>query len=291
MINKALQNFASNKIKLTKKNYVVIIGGNPSKTARSPKIWNFYFKKKKLDFEMIPIDTKKNKIKDLINFLEKDKNCFGGCITVPFKEDVYKNLLKKKSVEKITEKIGAINCIYKKGKKLIGANTDGQAAIDVFKKRFKISKKSKCLIFGYGGAGKAVSAYFNKYFKNNVFVTNKINNSKNIIKRNNLKYVEWEKFPQYLHNFRIFINCTILGFDKNTQSPLKNDHFKLIKKNSVFFDVIYNPKITKFLKLGKINSGLILNGLSMNKFQAILAIKKVIKNEQIDKIEKILSKF
>ena len=118
---------------------------------------------------MIPVDTKKNKIKDLMNFLENDPSCFGGCITVPFKESVYKHLIKKKSVEKITEKIGAINCIYKKNKKLIGANTDGQAAIDVFKKKFKISEKSKCLIFGYGGAGKAVSAYFNKYFKNNVF--------------------------------------------------------------------------------------------------------------------------
>ena len=50
MINKDLQKFAINKIKLTKKNYVVIIGGNPSKTARSPKIWNYYFKKKKITF-------------------------------------------------------------------------------------------------------------------------------------------------------------------------------------------------------------------------------------------------
>ena len=291
MNNKDLQSFATNKIKLIKKNYVVIIGGNPSKTARSPKIWNYYFKKKKLDFEMIPVDTKKNKIKDLINFIEKDNSCYGGCITVPFKEDVYNHLYKKNSVEKITEKIGAINCVYKKNKKLIGANTDGQAAIDVFKKNFKISKKSKCLIFGYGGAGKAVAAYFNMHFKNNVFVTNKINNSKKLIKKNKLKFIEWENFSQYLHNFKIFVNCTILGFDKNKRSPLIDSHFKHIKKNSAFFDVIYNPKITKFLKLAKINSGLILNGLDMNKFQAILAIKKVINNEEIKKIEKVLSKF
>ena len=70
-----------------------------------------------------------------------------------------------------------------------------------------------------------------------------------------------------------------------------NSHFKNIKNNPVFFDVIYNPKVTKFLKLAKINSGLILNGLDMNKFQAILAIKKVINNGQIKKIEKVLSKF
>ena len=63
------------------------------------------------------------------------------------------------------------------------------------------------------------------------FVTNKISNSKKVIKKNKLKFIEWENFPQHLHNFRIFINCTILGFDKNLQSPLMNSHFKLIKKN------------------------------------------------------------
>ena len=44
---------------------------------------------------MIPVDTKKNKIKDLMNFIENDPSCFGGCITVPFKESVYKHLIKK----------------------------------------------------------------------------------------------------------------------------------------------------------------------------------------------------
>ena len=54
-----IQTLVKNKINLKKKNYTVIIGSNPSKTARSPILWNFFFKKTKMDLEMIPIDTSK----------------------------------------------------------------------------------------------------------------------------------------------------------------------------------------------------------------------------------------
>ena len=66
----------------------------------------------------------------------------------------------------------------------------------------------------------------------------------------------------------------------------------MTKKNAYFFDVIYNPLETTFLKLAKINSKNTLNGLEMNKLQAILAIKKVLKDKvSLEKIKKSLSKF
>ena len=39
--------------------FAVIIGLNPSKTARSPILWNAAFKANNLNFSMIPIDVKK----------------------------------------------------------------------------------------------------------------------------------------------------------------------------------------------------------------------------------------
>ena len=39
-----IKNLAENKIYL-KKNYTVIIGSNPSKTARSPVLWNYFLKR------------------------------------------------------------------------------------------------------------------------------------------------------------------------------------------------------------------------------------------------------
>ena len=85
-----------------------------------------------------------------------------------------------------------------------------------------------------------------------------------------------------LHLFSIVCASFELQFQTNKQ----------IKKNTYFFDVIYNPLETPFLKLAKLRSKNCINGLEMNKLQAMLAIKKVMKNlTSLRKIEKSLLKF
>ncbi len=287
-----IQLLAKNKISIKKNNYTVIIGSNPSKTARSPVLWNYFFKKTKQDLEMVPIDTTKKNIKKILNVLAKDKKFKGGCVAVPFKEIIFKLLLKKNSVDKITKKIGSVNCLYKKDNKIFGTNTDGDAGLRVFQKKFRQTKNKKCLILGFGGAGKAISAYFNSYLNTKIMISNRTNLSKKIIKKNNIEFIKWNKIPSVISKTDIIINCTSLGFNKNKQSPINSNMFKIIKKNSYFFDVIYNPLETTFLKLAKLKSNNIINGLEMNKLQAILAIKKVLRNKtSLEKIKKSLSKF
>ena len=292
MCSNKIQLFAKNKISINKKNYTVIIGSNPSKTARSPVLWNYFFKKTKQDLEMIPIDTTKKNIKKILSVLAEDKKFKGGCVAVPFKEIIFKELYKKNSVDKITKKIGSVNCLYKKNDKIFGTNTDGDAGLRVFKKKFGHLKNKKCLILGFGGAGKAISAYFDSYLNTKIMISNRTNLSKKILKKNNIEFIKWNKISDVIPKIDIIINCTSLGFNKNKQSPLNSNTFKMTKKNAYFFDVIYNPLETTFLKLAKLKSKNIINGLEMNKLQAILAIKKVLKNKKsLEKIKKSLSKF
>ena len=49
--------------------YYAILGINPSKGARSPKLWNKVFKKLKIKSKMICIDIKPNQFNQKINFL------------------------------------------------------------------------------------------------------------------------------------------------------------------------------------------------------------------------------
>ena len=49
-----------------------IIGSNPSKGARSPKLWNAAYKFFEEDIKMYPMDVSFEKIENLISFL---KNC------------------------------------------------------------------------------------------------------------------------------------------------------------------------------------------------------------------------
>jgi len=58
-----ISQLVENKIQIQrKKKYVCIIGSNPSKGARSPKLWNAAFKKHKINMNMFPLDVKKKNL-------------------------------------------------------------------------------------------------------------------------------------------------------------------------------------------------------------------------------------
>ena len=50
-----LNSYIENKFQLDHKKYALIIGSNPSDGARSPKLWNKVYKKKKLDVKCIQL--------------------------------------------------------------------------------------------------------------------------------------------------------------------------------------------------------------------------------------------
>ena len=73
------------------KNFYAIIGENPSKGARSPKLWNACFRKLKVKEKMIPIDIRRENFKNTFKRLMNNKNYLGGAVAVPYKEEVLKS--------------------------------------------------------------------------------------------------------------------------------------------------------------------------------------------------------
>ena len=66
----------------------------------------------------------------------------------------------------------------------------------------------------------------------------------------------------------MIINATSLGLKKEDEMNLD---FSAIGKNKFFYDVIYNPKETNFLKTGKKMGNMTLNGKLMFIYQALSA--------------------
>ena len=60
--------------------YSAILGLNPSKGARSPKLWNRAYSYFKISAEMIPIDIQKKNFEKLLFLLKNDPNFSGGCL-------------------------------------------------------------------------------------------------------------------------------------------------------------------------------------------------------------------
>ncbi len=274
-----LNTLISNKNLIIKtKKYTSIIGLSPSKGARSPKLWNRAFKKYGIKNEMVPFDVKNNNLSKLLNFLEHDQNYIGGCITVPYKEKVFKWL--RKNITKTSKKIGAVNCLFRgKNGKLMGTNTDGEAALKSFENMFGKVKNKNILLLGPGGAGKAVASYFsqsiNKKKKFTILARSK--KSKKFVKKIGGK---WENFKNIskmnFNEIDVVINCTSIGFSsKLNKTPLSNLSISKLHKDVKVFDIIYDPKETLLLKIAKKNKLKILNGLDMNLIQAVLAFNYV----------------
>jgi len=90
----------------------------------------------------------------------------------------------------------------------------------------------------------------------------KAENLKKLFK--NIEIIEWGEIP----NFDVIINATSLGLKKNDYINLD---FSSISKNKFFYDVIYNPNETNFLKIGKELGNKTLNGKLMFIYQAVSA--------------------
>jgi shikimate dehydrogenase len=106
-----LNSYIENKFQLDSKEYALIIGSNPSDGARSPKLWNKVYKKKKIKRKMYPADVKLKNLKNIIKYLKKDKKFIGGSVTVPYKEKINKYL---DVVDTTSKKNNSVNNILKK---------------------------------------------------------------------------------------------------------------------------------------------------------------------------------
>jgi len=242
------------------KKYLVI--GNPIEHSLSPKLQNYWIKNYNID----AIYEKKKLNEDELEklFLNiRDKKIDGANVTVPFKKTVIP-FLDKLSAE--AESTQSVNTIYLENDKMIGHNTD----IDGFELGMKninydISNK-KIFILGAGGVVPSIIYALNKMKISEITIANrtreKSENLKNLF--GELKIVEWGEIP----DFDMIINATSIGLKKDDEINL---NFSSIGKNKFFYDVIYNPKETNFLKTGKKLGNATENGKLMFIYQAISA--------------------
>ena len=258
------------------KKYAAILGLNPSKGARSPKLWNTAFSLLNHETKMICIDIdSEQEVERIIKDLEKDSSFIGGCIAFPYKETIFK-ILDFEMIDKISQPIGAVNCLYRsKDNSLRATNTDGFAALKSFLnlvEKKDIFPKS-ILIGGLGGAGKAVASYFSSHFVpkgTQVFCSSRKNNSLfcESIKAN---WIPWQIIEKDLYNFDTFVNCTTVG----TGELIKKSPIKISSNSKLkyIYDIVYDPLRTELLNLAAKNMISSTNGLEMNLLQAARAFK------------------
>ncbi|AUP78058.1 shikimate dehydrogenase family protein [Flavivirga eckloniae] len=218
-----------------------------------------YFKKK-FENENITNTTYENfdiKSIDLFPSIIKNTSDLKGLnVTIPYKEVVMPYLDK---VNKKAKAIGAVNTIKvtKKGK-LVGYNTDCYGFKKSIEPFLKPHHKS-ALILGTGGASKAIAYTLKKLGITYQYVSRK--------QSEGIGFTYDLLTEDAIKQHQIIINCTPLGTFPNVDD-CPDIPYQAISNQHILFDLIYNPEETKFLKSGKSNGAITINGLNMLKLQA-----------------------
>ena len=219
-----------------------LVIGNPIEHSLSPKLHNYWIKKNNLKASYDRKLLKQNEIEQLILDLKEEK-IHGLNVTVPFKKAVipFLDILSKEA-----KNSQSVNTIYKDKNKIIGDNTD----IEGFKIALEITnqviKNKKALILGAGGVVPSIIIALKKMQISKIYLSNRTELNALQIKKifPEIEIIKWGKVT----NFDIIINATSIGLNEKDEI---NIDYRNISQNKFFYDVIYNPKETNFLKKAK----------------------------------------
>jgi shikimate dehydrogenase len=187
------------------------------------------------------------------DLISNDLDLCGLNVTIPYKTAVIKYL---HVIDRQAREIGAVNVlkIIRSAEETIlkGFNSD----IDGFRNSISpyISKNvTDALILGTGGGAKAVCYVLKEY---GVKITSAdLYKSEGILTYSDIT-------DSILLKNKLIINATPLGmFPDITGKPDLN--YSCLNKGHILFDLVYNPELTSFLKMGKEQGCTIISGINM----------------------------
>ena len=244
------------------KKYLVI--GNPISHSLSPKLHNYWIKENKIDAVYNKQRLNAEDLKILVSKI-RNREIAGVNVTVPFKKVII-SYLDKLSPE--AESTQSVNTICLNNNKVTGHNTDISGfEFSIEEIKYRIAEK-KILILGAGGVVPSIIFALNKMKASTIILSNRTR-----IKAENLKkqfkdliIVDWGSLP----DFDMVINATSVGL--NNEDVINLD-FTKVDKGKLYYDLIYNPEETNFLKKARELNNKTENGKRMFVYQAAAAFK------------------
>jgi shikimate dehydrogenase len=216
------------------------------------------FFKQFFEINNISAEYKKYEIQSIEEVKELLSQKIGGYnVTIPYKESILPFL---DEIDPIAKEIGAVNTIVFKNNKSIGYNSDAFGFKQSIKP-FLTNKHDSALIFGTGGAAKAVAFVLKEIGIKVLYVSRQASGIKN-----HFAYTDVNE--NMISACKLLVNCTPLGMFPQTKTSV-DIPFEALGKEHLVIDLIYNPEKTLFLERAQKQQATILNGACMLKEQAM----------------------
>jgi shikimate dehydrogenase len=172
--------------------------------------------------------------------------------------------------------MGAVNCVVRRGGKLIGENTDGKGFLKSLETAVDPKGKS-VVLFGAGGAARAIAVELGLAGVKRITVVNRSEargSSLAALLRDKLnlaaELVVWNSSYAVPPGTDIVINGTSIGlYDPDARPDLE---LESLQPGMVVADVVFNPVRTRFLEDASARGCVALDGLGMLVNQGIVGV-------------------
>ncbi|MEK7545348.1 MAG: shikimate dehydrogenase [Patescibacteria group bacterium] len=222
---------------------------HPVSHSQSPALYEGWFAHAGMEnakFELFDVEPEK-----LGAFFERMRDrhteeIVGLAVSIPHKESVISYL---DEVDEVAKEIGAVNTISWDGEKLKGWNTDWIGVRESFTEAGVDVAEKRVLVLGAGGGARAV-VYALMHAGAQVLVTNRtFDRAEDLASVFRCPLVHWD--DRETVEAEIVVNTTSVGLEDLSASPVSVKFWKELRNGGseiVAFDLVYRPRVTKFLK-------------------------------------------
>ncbi len=251
--------------------------GYPLGHSISPVFQQAAFDKLGIDVRYELWETPPEKLKEVVKSILADDK-IGSNVTVPYKEEVIPFL---DELDEFAADIGAVNTIVKENGRLVGYNTDAVGFLRAIKSEGKFDPKGKKVtMIGAGGVARAIGFILVKSGIASLKIfdidrprAEKLASELGFSGVSILKSNEGSEYEEAVYGADLLINCTPLGMKHSAgenKSPVPE---ALISRDSLVYDVVYNPLKTPLLQIAEKVGARTLGGLYMLVYQGVAAFE------------------
>ena len=198
-------------------------------------------------------------------------------LTIPHKCEVIRYLDEVADDARI---MGAVNTVYIKDDRLIGANTDGKGFLRALNDDAKLSPAGKkFMVLGAGGAARAITVELALAGAAEITIVNR-NEARGwelvalLLNHTPVRatYQPWTDHLAIPDSTDVLVNATSIGLYPDVHD-MPSLNYATIRPGMVVCDVIPNPPQTRFLDAARERGAVTLDGLGMLVYQGAIAFK------------------
>ena len=253
--------------------------GDPVAHSLSPDMQNAALRACEINAQYARFHIRANELRSALRFL-RNLDFVGVNLTVPHKIAGFAQI---DEADESASRVGAVNTIRLRDKKLVGSNTDGEGFLRAIRAEFSVDVRDlRVMIIGAGGGtGRAIAwqcalencerlVLVNRTLEKAIALAGQLrpffSGPRVLGPTARLEGVAWEEsaIRMQLADIDLIVNATPLGMNPSDPAPIPT---RLLAPHHMIFDCVYGASKTALLRAAEEAGSRGVNGLSMLLYQ------------------------